>query len=800
MKLPIKWLAEFVDIDVSSKTYAEKMTMSGSKIETVEYLGKEIENVVVGKITNIEKHPDADKLQICMLDVGRGSDLQIVTGAKNVAVGDYVPVALDNSKLPGGIEIKAGKLRGVDSFGMLCSFNELGMSINNFPGAAEDGILILDDSFAPGTDICKVVGLDDTVFEFEITPNRPDCLCVIGLARETAATFGLPLKLSEPIVKGDQESLNGRISVTVEDKDLCSRYSAAVVCDVDIKPSPKWVRERLHAAGVRPINNIVDITNYVMLEYGQPMHAFDFSCIEDGNIIVRRAKAGEKLETLDGQSRDLKDNMLVIADKNGPVAVAGVMGGANSEITDKTTTVIFESAMFDAPSVRITARNLGMRTDASSRFEKGLDARNTMPALERACQLIEMLGAGRVLSGFVDVDNSDADCRRIAFEPERINALLGTDVSRDDMEKYLISLGFAFDGDFVVVPSWRADVESDADVAEEVARLYGYDRIESRPLFGKNMEGGYNKEQLFKRSLSAISRSIGYSECISFSFINPKNFDLLALPETSELRRVVRITNPLGDETSVMRTTMLPSMLELLGRNYSFRNAEARLFEIGSVYLPELDDNGNVAADKLPEERPTFAIGQYGKDADFFTLKGAVETILSSLSIDDISFEAEKELTSWHPGQTAKVYSGNTYLGIIGTIHPKVSSAFGMDVPAYVAELDMFKMFECVNVSDTYRPLPKFPATTRDIAIVCDKDIPVAHLEKCIKGAIPDILESIELFDIYSGAQVEKGKKSVAYSIRLRSSDHTLKDTEADYAVTAALNALREKVGASLRS
>ena len=450
--------------------------------------------------------------------------------------------------------------------------------------------------------------------------------------------------------------------------------------------------------------------------------------------------------------------------------------------------------------MRITARNLGMRTDASSRFEKGLDPRNTMPAIKRACQLVEMLGAGRVLSGFVDVDNSSDERRRIAFEPDRINALLGTEISREVMAKYLLSLGFELDGDFVLVPSWRADVESHADVAEEVARLYGYDRIDSKPLFGKNMEGGYNKGQLFKRSLSAVSRSIGYSECVSFSFINPKNFDLLALDADSELRKVVRITNPLGDETSVLRTTMLPSMLELLGRNYSFRNAEARLFEMGSVYLPALDENGEVAADKLPEERPTFAIGQYGKDSDFFVLKGAVETILSSLSIGDISFEAETGLASWHPGQTARVYSGEVCIGIVGTVHPKVSSAFGINTPAYVAEFDVIRMFNCINVCDTYRPLPKFPATTRDIAIVCDKDIPVAHLEKCIRSAIPDILESVELFDIYSGAQVEAGKKSVAYSIRLRSNDHTLKDSEADNAVAAALNALQTKIGASLRA
>ncbi len=800
MKLPVKWLAEFVDIDVQAKTYAEKMTMSGSKIETIEYLGEEIKNVVVGKITHIEKHPNADKLQICMLDVGGASDLQIVTGAKNVAVGDYVPVALDNSKLPGGIEIKAGKLRGVDSFGMLCSFNELGMTVNNFPGAAEDGILILDDSFAPGTDICEAVGLDDTVFEFEITPNRPDCLCVIGLARETAATFSLPLKIKKPQVKGCGESIDGRVSVTVKDKELCRRYTAAVVCDVDIKPSPKWMRERLHAAGVRPINNIVDITNYVMLEYGQPMHAFDFACIQDGDIIVRRANKGETLETLDGQSRELRDNMLVIADKRGPVAVAGVMGGANSEITDTTTTVIFESAVFDAPSVRITARNLGMRTDASSRFEKGLDPRNTMPAIERACQLVEELGAGRVLSGFVDVDNSDAELRRVEFAPDRINALLGTKISREDMVKYLTTLGFEIDGDYVVVPSWRADVEAHADVAEEVARLYGYDRITSAPLFGKNMEGGYDKEQMFGRSLSAISRAFGYSECVSFSFINPKNFDLLALSEDDALRKVVRIKNPLGDETSVMRTTMLPSILELLGRNYSYRNAEARLFEIGSVYLPALDENGTVLSEKLPEERPAFVLGEYGKDSSFFTLKGAVETILSSLSVGDVSFVAEKTLKSWHPGQTARVYSGDKFLGIIGTVHPKVSSAFGIDAPAYVAELDMHTMFECINVSETYRPLPKFPATTRDIAVVCDKNIPVADIEKCIKKAIPDILESIELFDIYTGAQVEDGKKSVAYSIRLRSEDHTLKDSEADSAVAAALSELSVALGASLRA
>lgn len=792
MNLSMKWLQDYVTIDVPDRTFAEEMTMSGSKVETTTHLGAEIEKVVVGKIESIEKHPDADKLQICMLNVGDTAPVQIVTGAQNVHVGDLVPVALDGSRLPGGVKIKAGKLRGVPSNGMLCSFHELGLNLCNVPYADEDGILLLQEKCEIGDDIRTVLGLDDTTVEFEITSNRPDCFSMIGLAREVAATFELPLRLPNPKVKACDESVCDHLRVTVDAPDLCPRYTARMVRDVKIEPSPMWMRARLHAAGVRPVNNIVDITNYVMLEYGQPMHAFDASCVKGGHIIVRRADDGQEFKTLDDVPHTLTDKMLVIADEEGPVALAGVMGGLNSEIRDNTTTVIFESATFDAASVRTTARDLGMRTDASALYEKGLDTNNTIPAVDRACELVELLGAGRVLADYVDVVGSSKEPTKIPFEPARINALLGTELTADEMVSLLSRLSITVSNDMVTVPSFRPDLLCNADIAEEVARLYGYNKIHSTLMRGESTQGGLNEEQKFSQAIGILSRGLGYSECMTYSYASPKTDDLLALAPASPQRRHVVITNPLGDESSVMRTSMLPGMLETLARNYNNRNVSADMYELGRVYLP--------TDEALPDEAPTFVIGSYGKGRDFYTLKGALEALFHALAIADVSFEPEKNDPTWHPGRCARIYTGDTLLGTIGQIHPKVAENFGLDCEVYLAELSIRTMFAHRTAETGYVPLPKFPAVTRDLALVCDRDLPVAHLEKCIRKQIGNMLETVTLFDVYTGEQVAADKKSVAYAIVLRAADHTLTDEEVDSKIRRALGALEKEFGAILRA
>jgi len=792
MNLSMKWLQDYVKIDVDSRTFAEEMTMSGSKVETTTDLGAEIEKVVVGRIESIEKHPDADKLQICMLNVGQAENLQIVTAAQNVHVGDIVPVALDGSRLAGGVKIKAGKLRGIPSNGMLCSFHELGLNLCNVPYADEDGILLLQEECEIGDDIRTVLGLDDKSVEFEITSNRPDCFSVRGLAREVAATFNLPLNLPTPKACGDAESIDGQVKVTVEAPDLCPRYIARMVKDVKVETSPLWLRARLHAAGVRPVNNIVDITNYVMLEYGQPMHAFDASFIKDGHIIVRRAEEGTKFTTLDEAEHTLTNKMLVIADGNGPVAIAGVMGGLNSEIRENTTTVIFESANFNGASVRTTARDLGMRTDASALYEKGLDANTTLYAVDRACELIELLGAGRVLSGMVDVDNSNHNLHTIPFEPERINALLGTDLSRDTMIELLTRLEIGVDGDTLVIPSFRPDLVGFADIAEEVARLYGYNKIASTLMRGESTQGGLNARQKFEESISLLSRGLGFSECVTYSYASPKADDLIALAADSPLRNHVVITNPLGDESSVMRTSLLPSMLEVLARNYNNRNAYADMFELNKVYLP--------GDDTLPYEAPTFVMGCYGKGRDFYTLKGALEALFATLSIADVSFEPNTENPTWHPGRCADVFSGDKLLGTIGQIHPKVCANFGIDCEIYMVEISVDTLYACRMAESEYKPLPKFPAVTRDIALVCDRNLPVAHLEKCIKKQIGNLLEAVSLFDVYTGEHMAADKKSVAYSIVMRASDRTLTDDEVESKLNRALGALEKEFGATLRA
>ena len=792
MKLSREWLGEYTTIGAPDKEYCDAMTMSGSKVEGWEVTGSGIERVVVGRVVSMERHTNSDHMWVCRIDVGGERELQIVTGAQNVSVGDLVPVALDGSTLPGGKEIHTGKLRGELSEGMLCSLGELGLEQRDFPYAIEDGIFILEEDCVPGDDIRAVCGLNDSVVEFEITNNRPDCLSVRGLARESACTFRTPLTLAEPTVRGGHGDIHEKLSVEIKDAELCPRYTARMVKNIKIAPSPKWMRRRLRASGVRPINNIVDITNYVMLEYGQPMHAFDYACLHDGKIIVRRAEEGESLRTLDGNDHALTPGMLVIADPEGPVALAGVMGGANSEITEETTTIVFESANFLGHSIRKTAIALGMRTDASGRFEKGLDPLATVPAVDRACELVEMLGAGEVLDGTIDVLAKAPETTFIELDERRINALLGTDMPRDFMVDTLTSLGFELNGNTLTVPSWRGDCTMLADIAEECARFWGYDKIEATDIRGAATQGGYSEKTLFMQKLGAACRAMGYTEVMTYSFVSPSSLDKIKVPAGSPLRDNYRILNPLGEDTSVMRTTALPSMLGVLSTNLNRRNMEARLYEMATVYRKQ-------PGKTLADERTALTLGAYGGGTDFFALKGAVETLLRAARTPDVRFTADTESAAFHPGRCAAVWSGDTRLGTLGQIHPDVCAAYGLDGATYCAELDGVLLHDLEGAEPTYTPLPRFPAITRDIAVVCDAAVPVGELTECIRKAEKNVLRGVKLFDVYTGAGIPEGKKSVAFSLTLRSDDGTLTDDHAEEAVRAVLDALRESFGAVIR-
>ena len=793
MNLSMRWLKEFVPVNMEPRAFSEAVTMSGSKVEGWEIEGAEIDKVVVGQVLSIAKHENSGHLVICQVDVGSGSPLQIVTGASNLHPGDIVPVALDGSTLPGGKKIKKGKLRGVESNGMLCSLGELGLTQHDFPYAIEDGIFVLGDDCdrTLGKPIQEAIGLNDTSVEFEITSNRPDCFSVIGLAREVAATFDLPLTLHKPVVKGCGESCEGMLDVKVEEPDLCYIYSARIVKNVRVKPSPRWMRERLRSMGVRPINNIVDITNYVMLEYGQPMHAFDLRYIDEGKIRVRLAKDGEKITTLDGVDRTLEHTNLVIADANKPVAIAGVMGGEYSGIMDDTTTIVFESACFNAPSVRITARDQGMRTDASSRYEKGLDPNSCLPALERACELVELLDAGDVLDGVLMDNHSHSERRRIHLDTDWINHFLDLNLSKDEMHSILHKIDCEFDGEDVLVPTFRPDLEHKADLAEEIARFYGYNKIPGTCLTG-SAQGRYTDTQRFENTISDTMLALGLSEIMTYSFISPKYYDKIRMPENDPRRKSVVISNPLGEDTSIMRTTALPSMLETLARNYNNRNASAALFEIASEYLPTADD-------KLPIERKMLLGGMYGAGADFFTVKGAVEQLLERLGVMDWDIAASSEEYSYHPGRCAVLTVGGERLGVLGEIHPQVAENYGIGERVYCFSLDIALMYQYAQHEKTYKPLPKFPAVSRDLALICDDEIPVLDLEKAIRRGAGDLLEEIRLFDVYRGAQIEAGKKSVAFSITLRSADSTLDDGQISACMKRVMKEL-EKAGAVLRS
>jgi len=792
MKLSREWLGEYTTIGAPDKEYCDAMTMSGSKVEGWEVTGSEISRVVVGRVISMERHTNSDHMWVCKIDVGGERELQIVTGAQNVNIGDLVPVALDGSTLPGGKEIRTGKLRGELSEGMLCSLGELGLEQRDFPYAIEDGIFILEEDCVPGDDIRDVCGLNDSVVEFEITNNRPDCLSVRGLARESACTFHTPLTFAEPTVTAGHGDIHEKLSVEIKDAELCPRYTARMVKNIKIAPSPKWMRRRLRASGVRPINNIVDITNYVMLEYGQPMHAFDYACLHDGKIIVRRAEEGESLRTLDGNDHALTPGMLVIADPEGPVALAGVMGGANSEITDKTTTIVFESANFLGHSIRKTAIALGMRTDASGRFEKGLDLFATVPAVDRACELVEMLGAGEVFDGTIDVLAKEPETTFIELDDKRINALLGTDIPREFMADTLTSLGFELNGNTLTVPSWRGDCTMLADIAEECARFWGYDKIEATDIRGAATQGGYSEKTLFVRKLGTACRAMGYTEVVTYSFVSPSSLDKIKVPADSPLRDNYRILNPLGEDTSVMRTTALPSMLGVLSTNLSRRNMEAKLYEMATVYKKQ---PGKVLAD----ERTVLTLGAYGGGMDFFALKGAVEALLCAARTPDVRFTADTETAAFHPGRCAAVWSGDTRLGTLGQIHPDVCAAYGLDGATYCAEIDVVLPHDLQGAEPVYTPLPRFPAITRDIAVVCDAAVPVGELTECIRKAEKNVLRGVKLFDVYTGVGIPEGKKSVAFSLTLRSDDGTLTDDHAEEAVRAVLDALRENFGAVIR-
>ncbi len=817
MNLSMKWLGDYVKADMPIKDFCHALTMSGSKVECYEKEGSNISNVVVGKILSKGPHENADALFVCQVDIGAEAPIQIVTNAKNVKEGDLVPVALDGAVLPEG-KIKKCKMRGVESFGMFCGIDTLGLTIHDFPYADPEGVFVIEEDCKLGEDIHTAIGLDDTSVEFEITSNRPDCLSVIGLARETAATYGTELNVKAPEFKGVDGDINAMLKVDIHNTEKCQRYCAGIVRNVKIGPSPRWMRERLRASGVRPINNFVDITNYVMLEYGQPMHAFDLRYVEGAHINVRNAKNGEKIMTLDGVERELTEDMLVIADEKKPVAVAGIMGGEYSGIMTDTTTVVFESAYFEPTQVRRTSKALRLKSDASSRYEKGVDRLISMTCLKRAFQLVEELGAGEVLNTVIDCDYTDKTPATVDFSAEWINSFLGTDISEADMIKYLERLDFKVENGMVIAPSFRIDIGCKADIAEEVARIYGYNNIPSTDFRGV-ARAEFTDEQKFVRTLRNTAVALGGYEIATYSFVSPKYFDKIKLPADSKLRKVVKIVNPLGEDTSVMRTSTIPSMLDVLSFNYNNRNEKACLFEISKEYIPASEEkpfiNGDTLANNgkqkhqysysLPDEPQRLTIGMYGGESDFYTLKGMIEQILAELKIDDVEYvrandnDIFDEKYALHPGRSAVILKDETPLGIMGEVHPEVQETYEIGVKTYVAKLNIPELMSAAAEKITYQPLPKFPATTRDLSLLVDEDMPVAELEKAIKNAIGKILEKVTLFDVYRSDDMKNnGKKSIAYSISMRSHEGTLTDEQADGAMKRVLKALNA-IGAELR-
>ena len=808
MNTALSWIKAYVpELDCTDQEYCDRMTLTGTKVEGFERLDKNLEKIVVGEIKKIERHPDADKLIICQVNVGT-EEIQIVTGAANVKEGDKVPVVLDGGKVAGGhdggplpeegIKIKAGKLRGIPSNGMMCSIEELGSSRELYPDAPEEGIYILPADAVPGEDAVALLGLRDTVFEYEITSNRVDCYSVLGIAREAAVTFDKPFLHPVVEVKENNEDVNDYVKVEVEDKDLCTRYCARVCKNIKIGPSPKWMQRRLAASGIRPINNLVDITNYVMEEYGQPMHAFDLDTVAGGKIIVRRAKDGDEFQTLDGQVRKLDKDILMICDAEKEIGIAGIMGGENSKITDEVKTVLFEAATFNGPNIRKSAKRLGLRTDASGKFEKGLDPRNAKAAIDRACQLIEELGCGEVVGGTVDVCVPPAPLKLIPFEPEKYNSLLGTEVSEEQMldifKKLEIKVIENPAGDTALeIPSFRQDLLGRADIAEEVARFYGYEKIPVTLPRGEATTGKLSFKLRIEQKARDIAEYCGFSQGMSYSFESPKVFDKLTLDADDPARSAITISNPLGEDFSIMRTVSLNGMLSSLSTNYNRRNKDVRLYELGNIYIPKA-----LPLTELPDERMQFTLGMYG-EGDFYTLKGVVEEFLESIGMSEkIGYDPVAGKNFLHPGRQAKILYKREQLGFIGEVHPTVCDNYSIGTRVYVAVLDMPAILPFATFDRKYEGIAKYPAVTRDISMVVKKEVLAGQIEEMISMRGGKILESYKLFDVYEGDQIQAGYKSMAYSISFRAKDRTLEEADVSGAMKKILNGL-EQLGAQLR-
>ncbi len=794
MLVPLKWLKDYVDINIDTKTLGDLLTMSGSKVEAIEEMGKEIDKVVVGNIIKIERHPDADKLLITQVDVG-SETIQIVTGANNIKEGDLVPIATNGASLPSGIKIKKGKLRGIESNGMMCSAQELAMPLENLTSEQLDGIYILDKSVQVGKDIKEVLGLDDSVIEFEITNNRPDCLSVLGIARETAATLNLDLKYPEVKVNENNEQIKDYVAIEVQDSELCPRYASRVVKNVKVEQSPAWMQDRLIKAGVRPINNIVDITNYVMLELGQPMHAFDLNKLSGGKIIIRSAANDEKIITLDEVERSLSESILVIADQEKPIAIAGVMGGSNSEIDENTKTLVLECANFQAVNVRLTSKKLGLRSEASSRFEKGMDAELISIALDRACQLIQEIGAGEVVGGKIDIYPNKKQVRRISLRPQRVRSFIGAEISNHDIIKYLNSLEFEVEDDdafIVAIPTFRDDIEGEADLIEEVVRLYGYENIPSTLMDTTFTQGGVSSKQKLMDTAKNALTAQGLFEVFTYSFVSPGVYNKINLKAENPLRNSIKLINPLGEEQSIMRTTIIPNILDVISRNYNRKVSAGSFFELSRIYLSESQSMENLA-----EEREVLTIGMYG-NIDFFDLKGIIENLLQELNIDKYRILSSNH-DSLHPGRTAELIINNKRIGWLGEVHPDVLDNYDIPVRAYIAELNFDEIANQSNSNKKYKQLPKYPSVERDIAIVVTEDITAGQIEEIIRNKGGKLVEDVKLFDIYRGAQVQEGYKSVAYKLTYRSDEKTLTEEDISKVHGKILNSLANQVGGFLR-
>lgn len=795
MLVPLKWLRDYVDIDIDTQEFADMMTMTGSKVEKVDFFGKETNGVEVCKILEIEQHPDADRLKVTKVEVANGEILQIVTNATNIKVGDYVPVARIGAVLPGDFKIKKGKLRGVLSEGMFCGAEELTIPSAFVEDHKKDGIYILDhqDSFELGMDVRDVLGINDALIEFEITSNRPDCRSIIGIAREAAVTLGKELKYPEIKVNGSDEEMSFEIDIQT---DLCKRYCGRVVKDVKVGPSPYWMQRKLIEAGMRPISNIVDITNYVMLELGQPLHAFDLDDIKYNKMTVKMAEEGEKFTTLDGVERTLTSDMLVIGNQDKTLDLAGIMGGENSEIKDTTTSIFIEGASFAKENIRATSKKLGLRTEASSRFEKGIDINLTEAAVNRACQLIEELGCGTVLNGMLDYYPQKEEVQKVTVNPVRINKLLGVNVPMDQFINILESLEFkcnlvSSEVLELEVPTFRLDITEDADILEEIARIYGYDNIPAANLEGNATAGVKTDKQKFIDNVKANSIACGLNEILTYSFVSPRGVDKINLCADDEKRNFVKIMNPLGEETSVMRTTLIPNMLDVISTNISHKVEEVSAFECGNTFTPQ---------EGLPVESKKYCVGMYGKEVDFFVLKGVVESVLNNVGLKAYEIEPETTNLTFHPGRCAKIVYNNIYIGTFGELHPDVIENYNLGQRVYVAEIDIDTVFENITLTKSYNPLPKYPSTSRDIALIVKDEVFVKQIEDIIKSNGEDLVESYKLFDVYKGAQIEKGHKSIAYSITYRSKDKTLTDEDVAKVHEKILSELSEKLNANLRS